>query len=496
MVWGGLLLSAGPAWALRRDGKATWSITTRVGPDAQVPGWFINLGLTGARAKIPEEAPNVLEVTYVFPGTPAAGRLKVGDRIVGANGRPFPPHKFGYGMDVFGYEGPMMSLGLALEESQMPRFGGRLRLAVVRDGRPVAILLHLPTTYGAYARTYPFRCHKTDRVLAELYAYLLRRQRPDGLWHGRPHINAFAAMALMGSPRSAHRLAARRAVQAMAKQTERTVRWAGLDCWKYTLYGIAMAEYYLLTGEAWLRPELEEVRDWLTAAQAPNGGWCHRPWNPERGNGYGPFNAVTMQAKLALALMWRAGLAVNARRFAAAHEFVVRGTNAEGYVWYADGGARKAGYADMGRTGIAVLAHALSPVGGLEYRLYARRGARCIGNHPQTFPDTHGCPLLGMVWTALGAATDPVAFRRLMDYNRWWFSLAHCPDGTFYYQPNRDNNPQDYTAAPRLSASAATALIFSLRYHRLQVTGARPVMRTAGTGAPAPSSPARLRRAG
>jgi hypothetical protein len=59
-----------------------------------------------------------------------------------------------------------------------------------------------------------------------------------------------------------------------------------------------------------------------------------------------------------------------------------------------------------------------------------------------------------------------------MDHNRWCFSLAHCPDGTFYYQPNRDNNAQDYHAAPRLSATAATALIFSARYKVLQMTGA------------------------
>ena len=78
-----------------------------------------------------------------------------------------------------------------------------------------------------------------------------------------------------------------------------------------------------------------------------------------------------------------------------------------------------------------------------------------------------------MVWTAFGAGVDEQSFRSLMDHNRWWFTLAHCPDGTFYYQPNRDNNPQDYTAAPRLSATAATALILSMRDRRLAIMGAR-----------------------
>ncbi|MBT3202432.1 MAG: hypothetical protein HN350_21240 [Phycisphaerales bacterium] len=127
----------------------------------------------------------------------------------------------------------------------------------------------------------------------------------------------------------------------------------------------------------------------------------------------------------------------------------------------------------MGRTGAAALAHYLSPSGGKAYFDYAKRAARCIGDHPKTFPDTHGSPLLGMAWTALGAAVDSPSFRKLMDHNRWSMSLAHCPDGTFYYQPNRDNNPQDYSADPRLAASAATALIISLKNRQLQITGAK-----------------------
>jgi len=467
-------LAGQPARALRLEKRGTWHVTTKVGPDARVPGWYINLGITGARAKIADEAPKVLEVMYVFEGTPADGHLEVGDKILGVNGRLFTtPHKFGYGVEKFGYEGPMMEFGNALEQSQGKRMGGRLVLGVMRDGRPRVVHLQLPTTYGAYSRTYPYDCPKTDRILGELYAYLLEKQKPDGTWHGRPHINAFATLALMASGDPAHMPAVKKAVRMMAQKTGSQIDFGGLDCWKYTLYGTVLAEYYLLTGEAWVWPELQEINTWLAAAQAPRGGWGHRPWDTSgKINGYGPINVITMQAKMAWSLMLRCGIDVDRRRYGIAHEFVARGTNAMGYVWYADGGAKNPKYADMGRTGAAALAHYLSPVGGEPYRAFALRSARCIGDHPKTFPDTHGSPVLGMVWTALGAATDPASFRKLMDYNRWHFSLAHCPDGTFYYQPNRDNNPQDYAAAPRLSATAATALIFSARYKVLQMTGA------------------------
>jgi len=45
-----------PAFALRKN--QPWGVTTRAQPDAQAGGWFINLGITGARAKILREAPN------------------------------------------------------------------------------------------------------------------------------------------------------------------------------------------------------------------------------------------------------------------------------------------------------------------------------------------------------------------------------------------------------------------------------------------------------
>lgn len=53
--------------------------------------------------------------------------------------------------------------------------------------------------------------------------------------------------------------------------------------------------------------------------------------------------------------------------------------------------------------------------------------------------------------------------------------MAHTPEGNFYCQPNRDNNPQDYSADPRLNATAANALVLTARFKKLQLTGAPPV---------------------
>jgi len=476
-----LAAMAAPAEALRK--RATYGIQTKAQPDAQAGGWFINLGITGARGKLVPEAPRVMEVAYVFPDTAAHGKLKVGDKIVGANGKAFTtPHKFGYGVTFFGYEGPMMDIGNALEASQGPALKGKLTFDVVRGEQKKKIVLTLPTRYGQFSKTYPFNCKKTDLILKELYAYLLRRQREDGSWSGRPHINAFAALALLAGGGEGAAPAVRKAMGYFAKTTNDRISYGGLDCWKYGLYGVCLAEFHLAKPNKHVLRELEEINRWLVKAQFDThyrrgqgmGGWGHRPKDRPGGNGYGPINIITAQAMVAWALMAECGVEIDRKRFDLAHQFIAKGTNNIGYVWYKDGNGGNNKYADMGRTGASAVAHAVCPFNTTTYRPFALRNAKCIGTNYKTFPDTHGSPLLGMGWTALGAAVDPPSFRNLMDQHVWMFNLAHCPDGTFYYQPNRDNNPQDYGSDPRLSASAATALILAIKYKTLRIMGAKP----------------------
>ncbi len=457
------------------DTGSPWSVKTNVGPDATVKGWLINLGPTGMRAKVLRDEPIKLEIRYVFPGSPAEGKVKVGDKITGANGRKCrTPHKFGYGMDVFGGEGPLMDLGNALYDSQTNKSrNGKLTLSIERDGNPMTVELKIKTQIP-FAKTFPFDCQRSDDHFDFICEYLVKRQRENGLWHGRPHINCFAMLALMSSDNPKYKPMVTKAAKRMAETTSDDYLndTGGHPCWRYGFYGICLGEYYLATGERWVLPELEQINKWFLGGQH-RGGWGHKPWDEGGKNGYGPFNAITTQIKMAMGLMARCGIEIDTDRYRQAHEFIDRGANAFGYVWYKDGGKGNKRWADMGRTGSAALAYHVSPLGGQEYLDRALLHSKCIGDHPQTFPDTHGSPLLGMGWTALAASIDEKNMRKLMDYNRWWIVLAECEDGTYVYQPNRDNNPQDYTAAPRLSAMAAMGAVFAAKEKRLAILGAK-----------------------
>lgn len=463
-----------------------WAQRAEAGPDAEVPGWYYNLGITGLRVELVAEQPTHLVVRHVFADSPASGKVQVGDHVVGAGGERFTvPHRDGYGMEVFGARGPIGDFARALEQSA--RQGKKLVLELERAGKSKEAELALGKRHGTFAPSFPADCAYSARLLAELLVFLERSQRDDGSF-GDPVVDTFAPLALLSSGTRAHLAAVERNARFHARTTHAKDE-GDLINWRYMTAAIVLSEYFLATGERWVVPELEEVRDflystqylsleqlnpevkrshpdsWPTDARQQHGGWGHNPGF----EGYGPIAILTAEGALAFALMQRCGVAIDPERHDAAYAFLARGSGKNGYVWYADEVANEEGWADHGRTGAAAIALALSPGSDGEHLSRAHRHATLIGAHPESFPDTHASPILGMGYAALGAWLQPESFRRLMDANRWWFTLALCADGTFYYQPNRDNS--GYGSDSRLSASAVTAFVFSIPQRKLALTG-------------------------
>ena len=119
---------------------------------------------------------------------------------------------------------------------------------------------------------------------------------------------------------------------------------------------------------------------------------------------------ITGQGALAYSMMHRCGIKIDRAHHEAAYKFLKKATGQNGYVWYKDDvGGGPDGWADMGRTGAAGIANFLSPYPDTAYRERALAHAKVIGQHPQSFPDTHGSPVMGMAYTALAANMDPTA---------------------------------------------------------------------------------------
>jgi alpha-galactosidase len=484
-----------------------WKQRADAGPDAEVPGWYYNLGITGMRAELVADAPKSLVIRHVFANSPAYGLVQSGDHIIGVGGQPFrEAHRNGYGEEVFGATGPIEEFATALEAAQdaSATAPGQLTLTVLRAGKQREVTLQVGVAYGCFGPQYPANCAKSERIAKELLAYLVKHQRDDGSF-GDPVHDTFAPLALLSSGDPAHLPAVERCVRRLCATTKAVDADANdaLPNWTYMGAALVLSEYYLATRAAWVLPELQEIHDFIAAGQYldmsqinprakeshpdsfpkgplnSHGGWGHNPGF----EGYGPIAMITAQGALAYSMMARCGIEIDRARHDAAYAFLRRGSGKNGYVWYGDGvGGRDDGWADMGRTGAAAIAYAMSPYRDTTYRDSARWHASVIGAHPQSFPDTHGSPPMGMGYTALGASVDAASFRALMDANRWWFALAQCTDGSFYYQPNRDN--AGYGGDARMTASAVTAFMLQIPKRNLVVTGrsAEPVP---------PSTPAR-----
>ncbi len=487
-------------------GKDTpWNQKARSGPDSKVPGWFYNLGITGLRAQLVADEPKALLIKYVFPKSPADGLVKEGDLVVGAGGRMFQEkHRNGYGEKVFGADGPISELAQVLEECQGADRKGKLPLMLRRGKEVVEVELEVGQKYGTYAPTFPNKCKKSDLILAELLEYIVDHQQKDGSF-GDPVHNTFAPLALLASGEAKYMPAIERNVKFHCGVTK--AKDLSLINWSYMSAAIVLSEYYLATGEKWVIPELQKVHDLIAKSQYldmsqinpkskkshpddypkgpkdSHGGWGHNPGF----EGYGPIAMLTGQGALAYSLMHRCGIKIDRKNHDAAYEFLKRGTGKNGYVWYGDKkGGGPENWADMGRTGAAGIANFLSPYEGGAYKEQSLLHAQAIGKHPQSFPDTHGSPMMGMAYAVLAASVDADSFRKLMDANRWWFTMAHCTDGSFYYQPNRDNSY--YGSDARTLASSVTAFILTVSKRGLVMTGKEAKEPPKPADKPAPAS--------
>jgi hypothetical protein len=109
-----LLIAPAMAQVHYHDSGHPWEQRASGGPDAEVPGWYYNLGITGMRAELVADEPKSLVIRHVFANSSASGIVRVDDRIIGAGGQPFKEaHRNGYGEEVFGATGPISEFAAA-----------------------------------------------------------------------------------------------------------------------------------------------------------------------------------------------------------------------------------------------------------------------------------------------------------------------------------------------------------------------------------------------
>ena len=304
-------------------------------------GFFMNVGPTGIRAQITHEHPAYFTVKFVFQNSPAAGKINEGDVIIGANGKVMTvPHKFGR-RNVTGWDGPMTSMAILIEEAQAA--DGKLELIVwpkgnKSDKKYVELQLE---PIGRFSSTFPFNCERSDKLMRHLCDFLVREYEREGKF-GRPHTHSAATLALMASGDNRYSDLIRKIMSGYPSKRYKSVNVGGFPCWGFGYDGIVMGEYYLLSKDKSIIPAAQSLAVAVKESQNPeNGGYTHRPY-PVIANrvadggpaGYGPMAAATGLVMMGQSLFKAAGLPYDEDCYERIHQGLMLSTNQNGAIGY------------------------------------------------------------------------------------------------------------------------------------------------------------------
>jgi len=415
------------------------------------------LGITGAEVIDVEGRPE-LTVTAVDLNSPAGPALKVGDVILGANGRLFPK-----------WEDPRVPMGYAIAAAQTHAFEGKLTLYVGRDGKIETVQIALPVS-NPYGATWPYDCEKSKRITDAAVKYVIAHG-DDTFWRD---------LFLMGVGNA-------NAIAHVRDNLRKTPGSNGVHSnWHAGYKLMSLCEYYQLTHDAQVLPAIRGIVKGLEDNQMACGGWSHGP-----PGGYGVMNQVGQVCFIGLLLARECGVEVDP-------EVLARGAKLSGrfigtYGAYGDHSPWVAKYGnhapnDNGKVPEhAVLFHLLGE------DAVARRSARRACYQYRTQLGGHAELIFSIAWTCVGAAFAPEPEQRMqLDNLLWYYELSRKPDGSL--------NCLGHTRYRR--TTAAVGMVLTLPGKRLRINGgplrteplfpietlgpARPVNAPPVTHAPAP----------
>ena len=385
------------------------------------------LGITGAHVIDVQGRPELV-VTRVAPQTPAAGALKAGDVIVGANQRLFPE-----------WEDPRVPVGYAIAAAQTKAFGGTLTLHIGRDGAFSSVEIKLPVDCG-WGETWPFGCEKSKAVAAAAADYILEHG-DDTFWRD------LFLMGVGGKKAMAH-----------VRDRLRKAQHDGLIASNW--YGgyklLALTEYYLLTHDREVLPAIRAHVKGLEANQMACGGRSHG-----LPGGYGVMNQVGQICFIGLVLARECGVEVDPKVLARAVRLSGRFIGTYGaYGDHAPGVAKYGRHAphDNGIVPAhAVLFHLLGE------EAVARRSARRSCYLYRTRMGGHAELIFAIAWSSVGAGFAPEPELRMYADNMiWYYELSRQRSGAL--------TCLGHTRYRR--STGALGMVFTLAQKRLRIAGA------------------------
>ena len=121
-------------------------------------------GLAGSVFRIRRGQPEKgIKVTNVAKGSPADGKIRKNDEIIGVNNAKFTGD-------------PRRAIAAAIDVAETVAAGGKLTLILKGNKK---VVLTLPVL-GSYSATAPYKCPKTDKIISQIAESLLKSKHAGG----------------------------------------------------------------------------------------------------------------------------------------------------------------------------------------------------------------------------------------------------------------------------------------------------------------------------
>lgn len=405
------------------------------------------LGSTGAFGGFWYRQPRMIQIAIVNAGTPADGKLKVCDVILGV------------GTSTNFTSDAHRALSSAITDAE--KSTGKLVLTVWRpvtttvikdrgkkgkvptleivkpiSGQVQQVTLNLPVK-RAYSATSPWNCEKTKFLVNDAAESIVKREGKNRLQGGfADNLDALGLLAT-GNPKYLPQVAKLAQEQAKACEAFDIMGGPGISSWQGGYLNLFLTEYYLLTKDEKVLPGIKALSEYMAYGQSAVGTWSHVMANVQ-GNGlygpsatYGSMNSASLPIAISLVLAQKCGIttqpvndAVNrSRKF---------------YKFYVDKGCIPYGenppsfyHDNNGKNSMAAVFYDL--LGDKEATKYFARMTLASHNTREVGHTGH---FFAWQWGAPAAARGgPAAAHVFVEKTRYFTELERRADGSCVYQP-------------------------------------------------------------
>ena len=401
-------------------------------------------------------SPTHIKVVKVQAGSPADGKVKPGDVIIGAGAITFEKNA-------------RREMADAIDLAETEKAKGILTLTL-KGGRKVDLQLKV---LGSYSATAPYNCPKTDAIITQTADYLVKTKK-----FGRGNMN-IGLLGLLATGEQKYIDVVRDVIH--------NAKWAkpdinpvgqlekgGRHAWGWGYTNLLLCEYYLLTGDKYVLPAIKEYSVAISTGRDAGGLWGHGMayFEPNRGQkhgrlfGYAQINQSSLALFISMILADKCGIRHHELQegIEQTHTFF-NDFVGKGALPYGVHDPFSKAYNNNGTSGSAAVAFAVK--GNLKGADFF---ARCSATSYDKLEEGHTGHFFNQLWTGLGAnVAGPEVTTEFFKRTRWLHTLNRKWDGNFTYDCCEYKNPiYSYRG---LSGAGSHLLNYCLGRCKLYITG-------------------------